>query len=257
MDTKKVFHYFDLEKQEREAIVNYLLQALLRARKNCHLPSGEKMFDEDVNVYLAHLMFASTLSDYQELVGRYLSLSTGDLVESIEKNNDKVVRYFIYKVNADYLLIHLGIFHDLLPNASRRLAKSEHQWAEMGQSYYGHASQYNHQIYRKNTAVGEVLEKLAFRFEDYKKILESVSDEFFHLIKEMALSDTHGECCGGKLTHLIGSLELERKQNEFLDLYGKYLKTNSKDIIEPLAQAAKELKALDPSFDFPLNSIMS
>ena len=50
--------YFDLKKQERDAAVGYLLGNILHARQACNIPSNEKKFDEDVNIYMAHLLFA-------------------------------------------------------------------------------------------------------------------------------------------------------------------------------------------------------
>lgn len=257
MDLHTKYHYFDLEKHEREAIVSYLLRVLLHAREVYHFPTNEKVYDEDVNVYLAHLLFASALADYQELVHRYLSLNSSDLMCAVDKNEDKVVRYFIYKVNADYLLVHLSVFHDLVPPPAPSFKKPECQWVEIGQSYYDHASHYNHQIYRKQTAVGDVLEKLSHHFEDYKKILEVVSNEFFHFIKKMESLELRDESRNDQLAGLIHALDLEQKRNEFLDLYGEYLKTKSTQLVAPLGRLSDEIKALDPTFGFRLDSFSS
>ncbi len=258
MDEDKKKLYFDLQKHERDSVIGYLLSSLLQARKDCHIPSNEKTFDEDVNIYLAHLLFASSLPDYQELISRYLTLNSSDLMESIDQHPDKVVRYFIYKVNADYLLVHLGIFHDLVPAAAAHpFRKSERQFIEMGQSYYDYASQYNHQIYRKHTAVGDVLLKLARHFEDYKKILQTLREDFFHLIKDIKIEAATNGSHSSAVENVIKSLELEHKQNEFLDVYVEWLKTKSDALVGKLTMLAEEIKRLDPSFGFNAKSVIS
>ena len=248
--------YFDLQKQERDAVMGYLLDTLLHARAACHIPSNEKTYDEDVNIYLAHLLMASSLPDYQKLTSRYLALNTSDLTEFIDQHEDKVVRYFIYKVNADYLLLHLGIFHDLAPLARRPFQKSERQFVEMGQSYYESASQYNHQIYRKQTAVGDVLEKLSHHFEDYQKILHVLREDFFRLMKKIGSGDSQKNHDSGKFQMFVSSLELEQKHNEFLDLYGEWLETKSRDLVTKIIQLVDEIKRLDPTFGFDVASMM-
>ena len=243
--------YFDLEKQERDAAIGYLLSSILHARKTCGIPSNEKTFDEDVNIYLAHLLFAFLLPDYQQLIGRYLSLNATDLMDAVEKQEDKVVRYFIYKVNADYLLVHLGIFNDLTTAHPRHFQKSEKQFIELGQTYYDHASQYNHHIYRKHTAVGDVLEKLSSHFEDYRKILHAMREEFFHLAKRM---ESEGAGRYG-LPKVVKRIELEHRQNEFLDVYGEWLRTKSRDLAMKLVHLAGEIRKLDPAFGFNSDSL--
>ena len=253
MDQNKHHLYFNLEKHERDAVVGYLLDALLHARQSCHIPSNDKSFDEDVNVYLAHLLLATSLPDYQELTKRYLSLNSSDLMENIDHHNDKVIRYFIYKVNADYLLVHLGIFNDLTSEFLRPFQKSERQFISMGQSYYDSALQYNHQIYRKRTAIGDVLGKLSQNFADYKLILQAVRDEFFRLQKKIGTETKSGE---KKLKKVVYTLALEQKQNEFLDVYGEWLKTRSSELVVRLRALVDEIKKMDPEFGFNVDSIV-
>ena len=241
--------YFDLKKQERDAAIGYLLGNILNARQACGIPSNEKKFDEDVNIYLAHLLFAFLLPDYQKLISRYLSLNASDLMEAVEKQNDKVVRYFIYKVNADYLLIHLGVFNDLA-SGRRSFQKSERQFIELGESYYDHASQFNYQIYRKHTAVGDVLEKLSHSFGDYTRILHVLREEFFELVKRMKLENDHVDKKDMSMAKLINGLEFEQKVNEFLDLYGAWLQVKSQDMKLKVIRAAEAIKAIDSSFQF-------
>ena len=254
------YHYFDLSKQERDSAISFLLNSLLKAREVCHKQSNKKTFDEDVNIYLAHLLFANSFSDYHEMADKYLTINVSELMELLNQHPDKVTRYFIYKVNADYLLVHLGLFCDLNPSNPHPFQKTERQFVELGQDYYDHASLCNQQIYRKKTAVGDVLIKLSKHFEDYKKILQFVRDDFFHFINWIRSNESQPQ----QRVRIEPSTELpatstnlEQKQNEFLDIYGEWLKTKSEDLIPILIRLTEELKRIDPKFAFDVNVIKS
>ncbi|MBI4387461.1 MAG: hypothetical protein HY582_00255 [Candidatus Omnitrophica bacterium] len=256
MEPEKKLLYFDLEKHDRDTVVGYLLNTLLRARAACRMSSNTKgFFDEDVNIYLAHLLLASALPDYQELTHRYLALNSSELLEAVEQSEDKVLRYFIYKVNADYLLVHLGIFNDLTVSSSHPFHKSERSYIEMGQSYYNQASQCNQLIYRKHTAVGDVLDKLSNHFENYKRILEAIREDFFQLVQKMGSEELESESGGAQLAQLVRVLEREHKLNEFLDVYSTWLATKSVDLLPKLKKLAQEIKVIDPEFEFPFESV--
>ncbi len=254
MEKGKQYQYFDIPKQERDSVIGFLLNALLKARQSCRMPSNQKTFDEDVNIYLAHLLFANSLPDYHEMSSRYLTLNASNLMELVELNQDKVTRYFIYKINADYLLVHLGVFGDLVTPVAKPFRKSERQFVEMGQNYYDYAHVCNQQIYRKRTAVGDVLEKLSHHFDDYKVILQSVRKDFFHILDWVRQQSKRvAEASGGVSEH---EFSLEHKQNEFLDLYGEWLKTKSEDLIPELIRLVEEIRRMDTGFGFDVSAML-
>ena len=243
------YFYFDIPKEERDAAVSFLLDALIRSRAICQLPSNEPEFDEDVNIYLAHLLFAASLPDYQEAVRRYVSIQVSDVADLIERAEDRVVRYFIYKVNADHLLVHLGIFNDL-PVQQKMLGKTERQYTSMAQGYYEQAAGYNHRIYRRQTAVGSVLEKLAHSFHCYIKILRALRKDFF------CFSNQFPDHSFGQFCEEINRYERDQKLNEtrdlFLDTYLQWRKTKDIAIRTKLEALAGKLKELDLNFQFHL-----
>ncbi len=246
-DKEKKYLYFDIPKHERDSAIAYLLNALLKSRSACELPSNQEVFDEDVNIYLAHLLFAASLPDYQGAVQRYLSTNVSELADLMEKNDDRIVRYFIYKVNADHLMIHLGIFQDLDKN-HHAFGKSEHQFSSMAQNYYQQAASYNRRIYRRETAIGSVLGKLAGRFERYKKILRFARKEFFHF------ANGFGDEGFQRFCDDVSRFEREERLNHaidsFLDGYSEWLRTRTEETRLKLIERAVELKALDPDFTF-------
>lgn len=252
MDEKENF-YFDIPKQERESSISFLLNVLLKSRIACKLSSNEGRFDEDVNIYLAHLLFAASLPDYQNAIRRYISKNVSEITDLIQRNEDRIVRYFIYKVNADHLMIHLGIFQNL-ENSRDLYGKTEQQFCSMAQSFYKQAAIYNRKIYRRETAVGSVLEKIAVGFEKYQKILRLARKEFFHFSNHFQDEQFQKFCSD------INKYEKEVKLNEaidqFLDSYAEWIKNKGTKAKLSLITYAQRLKEIDPrfSFDFDFNS---
>ena len=81
--------YFDIPKKERDSAIAFLLDALLKSKVACGASRlKENEFDEDVNIYLAHLLFAASLPDYQKAIKRYLSSNVSELADLVEENDD-------------------------------------------------------------------------------------------------------------------------------------------------------------------------
>lgn len=249
-DQERGYLYFDIPKQERDSAIAFLLDALLKSRNACHFPSnsnGDEFFDEDVNIYLAHLLFAASLPDYQSAIKRYLSTSINDMNELIEKNDDRIVRYFIYKVNADHLMVHMGIFQNM--GAEKHLfGKTEEQYASMAKTYYEQAADFSQRIYRRKTAIGSVLGKLAVSFDRYKAVLHHVRKDFFHFMNYF--NDQNF----GKFCEDINRYSHEESKNQvidqFLDAYAEWIQTKDLSLHLKLEQLAKKIRELDPQFSF-------
>ncbi|OGW81111.1 MAG: hypothetical protein A3G33_10240 [Omnitrophica bacterium RIFCSPLOWO2_12_FULL_44_17] len=244
----KRYLYFDIPKKERESAISYLLTSILKSRELVGMPSNQVEFDEDVNIYLAHLLFAASLPDYQEAVKRYVSLNISDVTDLVDRSDDRVIRYFIYKVNADHLLVHLGIFNDLEASANHFYCKSEHQYASMAQAYYEQAAQYHRRIYRRQTAIGSVLGKLAKSFGCYKEILHNIRKDFFHFSNEFQ------DMAFTKFCDDLKRFENENQYMDmmdlFLDSYATWKKTKDPSEFVRLHKVVKCLKEINPQFTF-------
>ena len=242
------YYYFDIPKQERDSSIAFLLNSLLKSRAICKLASNENEFDEDVNIYLAHLLFAASLPDYQNAVKRYLSRNVSEMADLIDRNEDKIVRYFIYKVNADHLMVHLGIFQNL--ESSRELyGKTEQQFSSMAEAFYKQAATYNRKIYRRETAVGTVLEKLSTGFSKYKTILRFTRKEFFHFANRFHDEPFQKFC--DDVSRYEREIKLNEAIDQFLDSYAEWIRTKAIDAKLKMIQRAKTLRELDPDFSFP------
>ena len=70
--SEKGYLYIDIPRQQRDSAIAYLLDVLLKSRATCNMESNkDDLFDEDVNIYLAYLLFAASLPDYQEAVSAF------------------------------------------------------------------------------------------------------------------------------------------------------------------------------------------
>ncbi|MBI4430129.1 MAG: hypothetical protein HY587_00255 [Candidatus Omnitrophica bacterium] len=246
-------YYYDLNDREREKAVSFLLSSLIKTR--CQISNGvpSSPQDEDVNIYLAHLLFAITTPDYRHVSEKYLSPYVSEVEKMIDEADDGYIKYFIYKVNADHLLVHLSIFSDLGDDAPRVHAifrPGERQFSGRATTYYDRAAYLNHRIYRKHTAVGSVLCKLSLHFDRYRDLLKATRKDFFHFSSTAA---------DEQFAHFVTSLNtfekdgmLRNKRDEFLDVYGSWLRSKSEEDRRKLAGLTEELKKLDPEFRFEL-----
>lgn len=244
--------YFDITKQERDSAIRYLLGSIIKSRKEHNFPSNYYTFDEDVNIYMAHLLFAISLPEYHEMAEPYLSLETSEVLRMVRETEDRTVRYFIFKVNADHMMIHTAIFNDLdQKHPYRFFNRPAKHYRELGKLYYDQAAAYHKRIYRKQTGVGEVLEKMSRYFENYQGILKITRRDYFSFIngfRDQAFSNFIKE---------VKSYEVENQKkgimDYFLDLYGRWLDTKDASLIPQIENLVQKIKLVDPEFKFDVD----
>jgi len=225
---------------ESHQTITYLLSSLLKARESLRCPQQDDQYDEDVNVYLSHLLYNFAQPDYQTRRNRYVVNNRIDLMDRLEKAPDIGERYFIFKVNGDELLVGLGIFK----NKGNAFRDQNRFWGHNAKFYeveakgfYSEAAQWNERIYHRQTAVADILKKISCNLQKYVAILEKVSDDYFHFFQ---LQFGEG----------MKQLELQALKDRFLDLYGRWME--EKDLILKCEIEALRLaiQKLDPSFQF-------
>lgn len=245
--SKTPYLFFDVDKHERDSAIRFLLGAILRSRVDLEIGRSIEEFDEDVNVYLAHLLFAIALPEYHELAEPYLSTESSDVVRWVKATEDRTIRYFIFKVNADHLLIHLAIFNDLGEKPWRSIFRSSRKhFAELGRLYYEQASNYHTRIYRKKTGVGEVLEKLARYFDIYSELLRTVRRDYLHFVTRFR--DEAFDRFLQELNRFEWESDKKQKVDHFLDLYSEWLKTKNSQLESEVHRTLQEIRKFDPEF---------
>jgi hypothetical protein len=240
----------------------FMMRCLLCSRIETGLGSNESGYDEDVNIYMAHLLNSFSDPRYLADSRRYLSKYDTEVFERLAHSDDARLKYTIYKANADFLLVSIGIFENpgamlsgRTPNARPRGARAwteptEEAYVGRGKTYYHFAYSYSQQVHRRNAAVSDVLEKLSLGFDKYTKILSHLRGEYFNLIDALSR---------GEVYHLERSVDKEgaktearQKIDEFLDVYAEWMKTGSDEARGRMERIISEIRALDPEFRFRL-----
>src|SRR5689334_17121548 len=238
-------HYVDLKDSSRDLQPTYyfMINCLLYSRMETGLVSNQDYYDEDVNVYLAHLLHSFINPDYVEQSKRYLSKYDTDVFRRLSQSTDARLKYQIYKTNADFLLVSIGIFDNPAAGAAaRRVQPSEEAYIGRGKTYYHFAYSYSQQMHRRNEGVGEVLEKLSVGFEKYLRILSHMRGEYLDLVKRLS---------NGEVYHLERSIDqhsqqelLRVKQDELLELFSAWQKEPTDAAKESLERVVGEIRQI-------------
>ena len=238
---------------------HFMLKCLLYSRLQTGLVSTREFYDEDVNVYMAHLLQSFINPDYVERARPYLSQYDTDVFKCLGRSMDARLKYTIYKANADFLLVSMGIFDDpqaIAPERRKRRRRapqtqpSEEAYIGRGKTYYRFAYTYSQQLYKKNAGISEVLEKLSVGFDSYLKILAHMRGEYLDLMDRLS---------AGEVFHLERSVdetarseEIKAKQNELLDLFNLWQETRSQKTWREMQKVADDLREINPGFEFKL-----
>jgi len=241
-------------RREIEPNFFFMMNCLLYSRLETGYTSNRDYYDEDVNMYLANLLTSFMNPEYHRRTRKYLSRYDSTLFEKIKDSTDVRLKYTIYKTNADFLLISIGIFRN--PEGSRpdsvpMFHNSEEAYMGRGKAYYQFAYTYSQSMFRKPTAITEVLEKLSRGFEHYVEILSHMRGEYFNILERLT---------NGEIYHLERSIdkfksneELKKLQDKFLDTYSAYMKTKDPELKKELAAIARAIQKIDHSFRFVID----
>ncbi len=247
--------YVDLKESSRNLQPTYyfMINCLLYSRMETGLVSNQDFYDEDVNVYLAHLLHSFINPDYVEQSKKYLSRYDADVFKRLASSSDARLKYAIYKTNADFLLVSIGIFDNPVapePGARPRVVPAEEAYIGRGKTYYHFAYTYAQQVHRKNQGVSEVLEKLSVGFDKYIKILSHMRGEYLDLAQRFS---------DGEVYHLERSVDesarqevVKAKQDQLLELYTQWKEAPSAEIEENVKRLVGEIQEITPSFRFAL-----
>ena len=247
--------YVDLKETGRNLQPTYyfMINCLLYSRMETGLVSNQDFYDEDVNVYLAHLLHSFINPDYVEQSKKYLSKYDADVFKRLSASSDARLKYAIYKTNADFLLVSIGIFDNPIapdPGSRPKVAPAEEAYIGRGKTYYHFAYTYSQQIHRRNQGVSEVLEKLSVGFDKYIKILSHMRGEYLDLAQRFS---------DGEVFHLERAVDesarqesLKAKQDQLLELYTQWQHDPSAEIEENVERLVGEIQEITPSFRFAL-----
>ena len=246
--------YVDLKEAGRrpEPTYYFMINCLLYSRMETGLVSNQDYYDEDVNVYLAHLLHSFLNPEYVEQSKKYLSKYDADVFRRLQSSNDARLKYVIYKTNADFLLVSIGIFDQpMAPEATGEHPKpAEEAYVGRAKTYYHFAYSYSQQISRRQSGVSEVLEKLSVGFEKYLKILSHMRGEYLDLGRRFS---------DGEVFHLERTVneagkqeQIKAKQDQLLELYSTWRRQPTPELEADMDRLARDIRELNPDFRFAL-----
>jgi len=236
-------------KLTREGVYPYLMETFLRSRTESGHPSNADYYDEDVNVYIVNLLCLLIDPVYHLQTKDYVADYSTDVFDKVRYSKDNRFRYWVYKTNADRLLVWLGIFRRGEPrHGGGALPEDLERTAGRGKIYYSFAKNYCEVLGRRSKALAEVLGKLSYGFEKYVEILDHMRGEYLNLIDKLS---------EGEMYHLLREIDrigeqerAKRKYDELLDLYLEWKRTGDDKLLRRIREVAAEIGALDPSFKF-------
>ncbi len=247
-------HQGELKEGRRNLLPTYhfTINCLLYSRMESGLVSNPDCYDEDVNVYLAHLLHAFINPEYAEQSKKFLSRYDVDVFRRLAGSADARIQYLIHKGNSDFLLISVAIFDNTgAPDgAPSRKQPSEEAYVGRGKTYYHFAYTYSQPMHRKNAGVAEVLERLSVGFDKYLKILSHMRGEPLDLAQHLE----QGEVYHLKRTANEAAMQqlLRTKQDELLELYTAWKARPSEETEQSLERLVDEIRQINPDFHFDL-----
>ncbi len=231
----------------------FMLNCLLHSRVHTGIESNSEVYDEDVNVYLAHLLNAHIDPKHLAHIADRIAPHDAELFRMIADCADDRQRYELYRSNADFLLMSVAVFDTFEPRRSNRLSPfhiRKDVYVARAAAYYGLAASYATKLGRRTTPIAETLMKLSDGIDSYVRILVYMRGQYLDFIKRYS---------DGEIFHLERSVDeirrqemIEERRNEFLDIYHAWLKTGERELKTQLAKSARLLEEIDPTFRFNL-----
>ncbi|CAI2719150.1 hypothetical protein [Nitrospina watsonii] len=134
------------------------------------IKDNDLKYEEDVNQYitltLSELVNPRSLAHLNE----YLIDINSDAGRIALSLNSKSNKYYLFRVNADFLLLNLGLFRsDLFPDSDA--------YVDKGGSYYFSAATSLKSLQGGRTGLSDVMEKLSVNFGKYVEILRQMKQD--------------------------------------------------------------------------------
>ena len=233
----------------------FVLDSLLKSRVDCGFESRENKYDEDVNVYLVHLLS-------QLVAGPGLSQMAADraldVFARVSDSMDLRHKSVVYRTTADQLLITTSLFTQTPfaeQNGQRVFQPGAWDQIERGKEYYRYAAAYQERLPSGSPTMPHVLNSLSRQFENYVQVLFHMRGEYFHLferIKEDQLQRLAAEEPGDVPMPELNADELNVLRDEFLDAFSAWSENPTNDSRRQLERAVSQLRAADPAFQFEM-----
>jgi hypothetical protein len=228
----------------------FMMRCLLSTRAELALPSDEDVTEQEVNVYLTNLLCAYGDARYCVRVGSYLSTYDSTVFEHAQHSPSYRFRYTVYKVNADHLLMSLGVFRN--PEGRRGdarpalLRRRPEVFVSRAKAYYDFAAAYGSTVFGRTSAVCEVLTRLGSDIEKYIAMLVHLRGTYLDFVARLG---------DGELYHLqraATSEGLGALHDELLDRWAAWRRDPTPAARARVLETAARIRQLDPDFKIDL-----
>jgi hypothetical protein len=229
----------------------FFLEHILKAREDLHLESSESCCDQELNVYIAGLLNSLIYNSAMLCQKPYISPFDFDIQNYLEHNPGLRSTYNVYRENADFGLLFLGLFSGYTHDGSYHHLVMHHL-EETGRIalYYEFAASALAHLQGNNTSLVDVFENLSGHIDEILKILNRAAGSYFDMMERIS---------EGSMFHLERELDeihlrkkYDAKLDEFLKCYTVYTERPSQNGKELLMALADELKRLKQGFKFDL-----
>lgn len=225
----------------------FLAHSLLASRLELGLSTDGPPQEQDVNIYLVQLLGAYAKPKHFLEVTPYLADYDQDLFIRLQYSISNRFKYRVYRINADHLLMNVGIFHpDDRMQGARWWQHSQVKDLGRGQTYYDYAASFGSRAFGAHSGVPEVLGKLSVGFEKYVVILRHLRGEYLNMMEHLSNADL----CD--LAQKVQARRLEERHNDFLDALRVYQREVTPESRASLLSAVQNVQKVDPHFQYTL-----
>ena len=238
--------YFDIDSGERETVFFYMLNAYLHARIDTQ---NESDGDEEVNVYMSHLLGSLVDGSFYVRNGDVLASTPVDVLHRIEADDSDRHKVNVYRGNADHRLIAFGLFDGWGEHRSvyRRNFTSNEAYLEEARQYYEWAALFSNRLPSKYNGLAVTLEKIATHFDTYLDILAHLGLHYFDLIERLTPGEMyHLE----RQAHLAALPQVaEHALDRMLDAYNAWKSKPTGEYERVFREECERYQEMNPEFE--------
>lgn len=188
-------HFIHLDSRDIETTESFFSNRFINARIDSGLPSNEGYdeileeqrdqdwhaanwkevkenqlkYDEDVNQYITLTLSDLAKPQSVDLMNKYVVDVKTDAGQVAIQTQEQSKKFILYRVNADFLLLTLGLFRSDLKN-------SQEAYIDKGSEYYFSAASNLKGMFQGRSAMSDVMEKLSNEFGKYVEILRTMRE---------------------------------------------------------------------------------
>lgn len=255
MEERKLIHtFYDMNRNENSQTRFFFLEHVLKARVDLNLETGKNEFDQEINVYIAGLLNSLIGSTSFVRQKPYISPFDFDVRKWLEAHPGLRNEYVVYRDNADFGLVLLGLFLKIHHQGSyHHIVMPESNDQGRVALYYNMAASALSQLQGNSVSLVNVFEAISEQMENILQIIRRAAGTYFDLMEK--ISD-------GSMYHLEKDLANESKKklystkiDEFLKLYSDYKEKSTDELKMQMVKIVGELQQINSEFKFDLTGI--